>query len=326
MSEAQPEVSFIIAAYNAQDTLVAAIESALAQRDVTLEVVVADDCSSDSTAEIVRTYPDERVRLVSLAKNGGPSAARNAAFNAARGRWLAVLDSDDAIDPDRMRRLINRADWAGAAVAVDNLRVVRADGTPAQVMFDEADLAATPELSLPAFIRSNALFQTTHNFGYLKPVFRRDFIETHRLRFDENLRVGEDYLFLASVLALGGRCVIEPKPGYDYLIREGSISRVLKLSHIDAMLEGDRTFLARYRLDDEAMRAQAFRTRSLLRGRSFLHLVDAIKRRSLPNALAVALRDPASLKHLGMPISARFARMAAALNNRRRSLPQRIEP
>ena len=40
------------------------------------------------------------------------------------------------------------------------------------------------------------------------------------------LKVGEDYLFLASAIALGGRCVIEPVAGYDYHIREGSISRV----------------------------------------------------------------------------------------------------
>lgn len=57
----------------------------------------------------------------------------------------------------------------------------------------------------------------------------------HGLRFDETLRIGEDYILLASALACGGRCAVEPSAGYIYHIREGSISRVLRLEHIDAM-------------------------------------------------------------------------------------------
>ena len=144
-------------------------------------------------------------------------------------------------------------------------------------MFAESALAAMPELTLPDFIRSNALFEATHNFGYLKPVFERAFIEQHALRFDENLRIGEDYVFLASALALGARCVIEPIPGYNYNIREGSISRVLELRHIEAMVEGDRVFLGKHTLDADAMAAQKFRARSLRQATSFLILMENIE-------------------------------------------------
>lgn len=312
MSEKLPDISFIIAAYNAAETLDKAIGSALAQVGVGVEVIVADDCSTDATRAVAAAYGGN-VRLIALERNGGPSAARNAAISAARGRWLATLDADDTIEPDRLLRMITRAEAAGAQIAVDNMRVIRADGTLPETMFSPAALAATPMLTLPAFIRSNALFRSEHNFGYLKPVFERAFIERHHLRFDENLRIGEDYLFLASAMALGAACVIEPEPGYNYHIREGSISRVLDLRHIEAMMEGDRRFLSRHSLDAAATAAQTFRARSLRQAHAFLELVDGIKQRSLSRALRAAWRDPLAIAHLRMPIAIRLNRMAAAL-------------
>jgi succinoglycan biosynthesis protein ExoO len=313
MKQDMPDVSFIIAAYNAAATLSKAIDSALAQRGVSVEVIVADDCSADETKAIAQSYADRNVRLIVLPRNGGPSAARNAAIAAATGRWLAVLDSDDAVDPDRLQRMIARAETSGAEIAVDNLRVVRTDGTPAETMFAESALAGMPQLTLPAFIRSNALFQTTHNFGYLKPIFQRAFIENHALRFDEALKIGEDYVFLASAMALGGRCVFEPLAGYDYHIREGSISRVLSLHHIDAMIAGDKAFLLKHALDAEAAAAQEFRARSLRRGRAFLVLVQNIKDRSILGTIRTAWGNPSAVGHLSMPIAARINRAFAPL-------------
>ena len=66
-----------------------------------------------------------------------------------------------------------------------------------------------------------------------------------RLRYDETLRIGEDYILLASALAKGGRCVVEPSVGYSYHVRAGSISRVLELHHVEAMLAADVDFRPR---------------------------------------------------------------------------------
>ncbi len=86
-----PDVSFIVAAYNAQETLQGAIASALAQVGVSVEVIVIDDCSTDGTRALVANYPDPRVRLVAQERNGGPAAARNAGFAAAAGAGLQRL-------------------------------------------------------------------------------------------------------------------------------------------------------------------------------------------------------------------------------------------
>ncbi|WP_420376998.1 glycosyltransferase family 2 protein [Rhizobium skierniewicense] len=311
----QPDVTFIIAAYNSAETIVPAIESALSQEDVSLEVIVVDDKSSDATREIVGalSHKDPRVRLIALDQNLGPGGARNAGIDAANGRWIAVLDSDDAIEPQRTARMIARAENANAVIAVDNLDVVYTDGRPKETMFPEALLEARRVLTLEDFIASNVLFRSTFNFGYMKPMFSRDFLNTHQLRFHPTLRIGEDYLLLASALAVGGLCVIEPQPGYVYNIREGSISRVLELRHVEAMIAADEEFLAHHTLLPAARDAQNQRSRSLIEARHFLMLVSSIKKRSVGGILKIALRDPVSLRHLRMPIELRLRKLRQSI-------------
>lgn len=319
------DVSFVIAAYNSAGTILPAIKSALAQKSVSLEVLVVDDCSSDDTRTVVGAVAerDPRVRLIALATNLGPGGARNAGIEAAKGRWIAVLDSDDVIEETRSARMMARADAAQADIVVDNLDVVYTDGRPKDTMFDEAFLAKKTSLTLEDFIRSNILFRSTFNFGYMKPMFRRAFLNERDLRFHPTLRIGEDYLLLASALADGGLCVIEPTPGYVYNIREGSISRVLELRHVDAMIAADDDFLSRYTLLPSAMDAQRERSRSLVEAKHFLMLVDGIKQRSLAGVVKVALRDPRAFRHLSMPISARLKRLRSTFL--RAPTPQKTE-
>ncbi|MEM7645010.1 MAG: glycosyltransferase family 2 protein, partial [Pseudomonadota bacterium] len=101
------KATVIIAAWNAEAELSRSLRSALAQA-IPVEVIVADDASTDGTASLVETMAqaDPRVVLVRQAVNGGPGAARNVAIEAARGDWIAVLDADDTMRPDRLAKMI----------------------------------------------------------------------------------------------------------------------------------------------------------------------------------------------------------------------------
>lgn len=315
--ETSPDVSVVIAAFNAQQTIARAIDSALRQEGVAVEVVVIDDCSTDRTLEIAHSFAAAPLRVVALESNRGPGGARNAGLEVAKGRWVAVLDADDTIHPDRLARMIRRAEERSAQIAVDNIDVVQEEGGAGAAMFPHALLESTPELSLAGFIASNLMFEDTFSFGYMKPIFERAFIERHGLRYETGLRIGEDYIFLASALALGGRCVVEPQALYAYHVRAGSISRVLELHHVEAMLEADAAFMQRYWLDRPALAAQARRTRSLEQAASFLALVGHLKDRNPFKAMGTAWRDPLALRHLRMPIAARLSRLARPFTARR---------
>jgi succinoglycan biosynthesis protein ExoO len=312
MDSGIPDISFIIAAYNAEETLKRAIDSALAQVGVTVEVIVVDDCSTDETVEIAESYTDPRVRLIRQPQNGGPGRARNTGIAAATGRFVATLDSDDAVYPERSLSMLQRAAALDAQMVVDNVDVVPIEGGPAKTMFDKRHLREKPEITLAEFIDSNLIFKTTFNYGYMKPIFDRAFLLAHDLGFDEGLRIGEDYILFASVLASGGRCATDPNPGYVYYLMQGSISRVLKHQHLDDMLEGDRRFLERYTLGPAEMAAQRRRTHSIIEARSFLTLVDEVKAKSIGGFLKTALKAPGALKHFRMPIAVRMRRFVKA--------------
>lgn len=91
------DVSVVIPAYNREKTIEKAIASVLNQTVKPLEVIVVDDKSTDSTVEIVQSLCKEYsiIKLICLKKNSGAQAARNCGIKAAKGEWIAFLDSDD---------------------------------------------------------------------------------------------------------------------------------------------------------------------------------------------------------------------------------------
>ncbi len=94
-------VTIMMPAYNAAPYIGQAIESVLAQRYPTWELIIVNDGSTDQTAEIAATYSDLRIRLVHQA-NGGEAVARNRALELARGEFVAFLDADDLFLPDHL--------------------------------------------------------------------------------------------------------------------------------------------------------------------------------------------------------------------------------
>ena len=95
--------SIIIPTYNAEKTICRSLDSALAQA-ADVEIVLADDGSTDATLRLAEKYGD-RVRILRL-PHGGVSVARNAGLDTARGEWVLFLDSDDTLLPGALDRLL----------------------------------------------------------------------------------------------------------------------------------------------------------------------------------------------------------------------------
>ena len=100
---ASPAISVIMSAYNAAQYVRQAVESILSQTFGDFEFIVVDDGSTDSTREILSTYRDERIRVLTQASQG-PGAARNRALQEARAEFVAIMDADDISMPDRFER------------------------------------------------------------------------------------------------------------------------------------------------------------------------------------------------------------------------------
>jgi glycosyltransferase involved in cell wall biosynthesis len=100
-----PLVSVTMPAYNAERTIAEAIESILTQEFRDFELIIVDDGSSDGTASIIGRYAKTDQRIVKLTNqdNQGIARSRNKALAAAKGQYIACLDSDDVAEPSRLR-------------------------------------------------------------------------------------------------------------------------------------------------------------------------------------------------------------------------------
>jgi teichuronic acid biosynthesis glycosyltransferase TuaG len=123
-------ISIVTPAWKAARFVTDTIRSVQAQTWTDWELWVVDDCSPDDTAATVERAAagDPRVKLIRQPRNGGPAAARNAALEAARGRWIAFLDSDDLWLPDKLQAQLDFHRAAGCRISFTEFRRITEDG------------------------------------------------------------------------------------------------------------------------------------------------------------------------------------------------------
>lgn len=214
--------SIIIPVYQAKDTLRTCVLSCLNQKFVQpdeLEVILVDDGSTDGSSEICdelqREYGEDRI-VVIHGKNHGVSHARNLGIERASGRFLIFVDADDQVKES----------------LIDNMTKYADEGT---VLVDETKkYVGLQKLSGFQYIENVILNENTHVWGKL---FDRDTINYRNIRFNENLTIGEDLIFLID-LALSQekdhtiRCITEE----DYIYNDnpdGAMKRAFKESYMD---------------------------------------------------------------------------------------------
>lgn len=308
---ATPIVTVVMANYNGARYIEAALRSALAQSLRNIEVIVADDASTDDSAERVAfvALGDNRVRLLRANTNCGPAAARNLCLAAARGRWIAVMDSDDLMHPERLEQLVVAAERDGADIAADDLLIFDDDPAIAPVTCLRGAASAF-WVDAADYVRANTLFSGGQSLGYLKPLIRASAIEDRGLRYDTTLRIAEDYDLILRLFLCGARFRVYPRLLYFYRKHSGSISHRLSRRTLEPMLTAhDRASEIAGNGDGRLIAAMAMRRASLQRALEFDDLVWALKRRDWRDALVQAFHRPRVAALLRGPIIDRLHRL-----------------
>lgn len=146
-----PLVSVIIPTYNRSGAVERAVNSALVQTLDDLEVIVIDDASTDDTLDVLARVDDPRLHVVRHERNMGAGAARNTGAGVAHGRYLALLDSDDEWEVDKLAAYVTAIESGADDVhaAVGTVRRVSDDGhhillRPAPESFEPRRILARP--------------------------------------------------------------------------------------------------------------------------------------------------------------------------------------
>ena len=126
-----PLVSIITPSWNVERFIDETVRSVQSQTMGDWELLIADDCSTDRTPDLIEAIADRdgRVKLIRQKRNGGPALARQAAIERAQGRFLAFLDSDDLWLPQKLERQIAFAQEKRAALSYTAFRRINEAGT-----------------------------------------------------------------------------------------------------------------------------------------------------------------------------------------------------
>lgn len=206
-------ISIIIPVYNAENFLCSTVDSILSQNSLDYELLLVDDGSQDQSGKICDEYArqDGRVRVFHK-KNGGVSSARNLGIDKASGEWILFVDSDDLVLPSAL-------DFIEICIKKYN---VNCDFFlfKYQCGGEHVNIPFSPEVTVDEFLM-NILSYKVVSSPWAK-LYRTVYVK--KIRFNQNLRIGEDLLFNVEYVSLIDNSHIKyfDVEVYSYICRQDS--------------------------------------------------------------------------------------------------------
>lgn len=217
-------VSIIMPVYNVEGYIQQSIESVLKQTLTNIEVLVVDDCGTDTSMEIVKKYArkDDRITIIKQKENKGVSAARNLGIESARGKYVAFLDSDDYIEEDFLEKMFCCAERISLDLVISGY--VNNEGDMATCRFHRIrKWLMTPKEAMYEMICKNHF-----DWSPCDKLYLREQLITNDILFNVRYRMGEDLDFVWRYLRCIRKVMFLPLYKYHYVNRMDSATHKKK--------------------------------------------------------------------------------------------------
>lgn len=300
-------VSVVIPAYNAERYIADAIRSVLNQTYPWFEIIVVDDASQDKTAAVVESIKDGRIHLIRHHSNKGAGAARNTAIEAAKGRWIALLDADDAFAPQRLERFVELAESYGDGyffaddllLCFDSPSGMKPWGNGLRIRYKvrKTKNDEVIRLSLTEYLRLGA--------PGIHPFFPLEHIRRYGLRYSKAYS-GQDFEFHCRVFKSGLKLVLIAEPLYLYRFTPGSLSS--KAERFDHQIKVRERLLCDEGFTDEEKKLLKLSIKRLFREKEYQPFAVALKKREWTEAFRMLVGNPSlALRFMKrLPVSLRY--------------------
>ena len=224
-------ISIIVPVYKVEDYIRRCIDSLLTQTYMNTQIILVDDGSPDMCGRICDEYAatDTRIQVIHK-ENGGLSDARNAGLLAAKGEYIAFVDSDDWVAPDYLERMYE-------ALCKQNADICECS---VQRTSDEVLSVKTADASEKVFGTESALAELIQDGVFRQHVwnklYKKEIIDTYNICMDESLQWCEDFVFNLEYVLHADTIAALPVPVYYYVKTEGSlVAKNLSLTKIVQM-------------------------------------------------------------------------------------------
>lgn len=236
-----PTISVITPVYNAEHFIEDCVLSVLAQTYTDLEYLLIDDCSHDRSREILLALQDidSRIKPIFLENNLGPAGARNSGISAAKGQYIAFLDSDDLWLPNKLECQIEVLEKENASVVFSSY-----------IKISETGSDMLKQVNVPSKV-TYAMLMKSNYIGCSTAIY--DTKKTGKV-YMPDVRFRQDYGLWLKILKKGHVAIGIQQPLVKYRVRESSVSsnkfrsaiyhwRVLRESTGVSVLKGAYLFL-----------------------------------------------------------------------------------
>ena len=289
-AEIKDLVSVIIPAYNAEKYIKDAIDSVLKQTYPYFEIIVVDDASQDKTVEIVRSFKDERIRLIQHEKNQGPGAARNTATEAAKGRWIALLDADGQWHPQRLEKLIPLAVEGeekyfvadDSVLCFETVSGLKPWGSSFKLHYDIQSSDKIMIFNLGEYLK--------HRSPLFHPIIPLNPVKKFNLSYNTSCFMGEDTEFYCHLFRCGLNLKLLLEPLYIYRLTPEALSarpeRFEDLGRVYERLLKEKDFT------EEECRLLKIRLEKVKRDKYFATLASSLKNFKWGKAINHTINNP----------------------------------
>jgi len=272
------KVSIIIPVYNVENYLIKCINSALNQTLQEIEVIAVNDGSTDKSLEILKSFSDDRLKIITQ-ENQGLSGARNTAINIAKGEFLLFLDSDDYIDLEMAESMYNKAIENNLDIVICRYNQVDDEGNSLYKSGITNDFSKEDHFKRILSAKSSSMA--------CDKLFKRELFIENNIFFPPNL-YHEDVYTIYKLFYFAQSIQVIEEAFYNWLKRDGSISKSVSQKHIDDI---EKILLDTKGFLDKAGIFKKYEKEFIRRGVHFLFgLTDRINSSKLSNEQKNSLR------------------------------------
>lgn len=229
MNQFTPLVTIVIPVFNREWCLSVCLESVVRQTYTNLQIIVVDDGSTDNSYVICQDYQKRDKRIICIkTENGGPGRARNIGISQSCGKYITFIDSDDSVDRDYIRKMVEAAEKNNADLVVCNIYDVYTRNNVKQMRQIKGTL--TGEFNKDFIL----LFDLLKNVAI--KLFKMDIIRYNKIKFNTNIFYGEDQLFNLDYYRYVKQYAYIDEPCYYYYHRTNIVNSYNEHSFM-AMIE-----------------------------------------------------------------------------------------
>jgi glycosyltransferase involved in cell wall biosynthesis len=227
------DISIIVPVYNTEKYLKKCIDSIINQQNVSKEIILVDDGSTDSSGNICEEYASKYPYIHTLhIDNSGPATAKNVGLQHAQGEYVSFTDSDDELEPTMFYEMISAGKYSNSEIICCNFKEADAHGNISHTVCSGKTYQFNKIEALRHLLSKDLIYT-----GSVTKIFKRTLLTQNNLTHNDGLKTDEDFIMNIKAFAKCSRCAVVDKCFYIINYRENSLSHSYFKDNIDNYID-----------------------------------------------------------------------------------------